>query len=145
MARVKIDLPETFNFKTSFPVRITDLNYGNHVGNDKVLSFIHEARVRWLVSLGYSELNLEGVGMIMADATLQFKSEIFYGDELEISLQPVEFSRAGFDLVYRIEKKSSKGTEVAALARTSMICYDYGLKKITGLPEAAKTRMSSKS
>jgi len=145
MARVKIDLPETFNFKTSFPVRITDLNYGNHVGNDKVLGFIHEARVRWLVSLSYSELNMEGVGMIMADATLQFKSEIFYGDELEVSLQPVEFSRIGFDLVYKIEKKSSKNTELAALAHTSMICYDYSLKKVTSLPEAAKTRMTNVS
>jgi len=145
MARVKIDLPETFIFKTSLPVRITDLNYGNHVGNDKVLSFVHEARVRWLVSLGYSELNLEGVGMIMADATLQFKSEIFYGDELEISLQPVEFSRVGFDLVYKIEKKSSGDSEIAAVVRTSMICYDYSLKKVTGLPETAKNKMISGS
>jgi acyl-CoA thioesterase FadM len=101
--------------------------------------------VRWLVSLGYSELNLEGVGMIMADATLQFKSEIFYGDELEISLQPVEFSRVGFDLVYKIEKKSSGDSEIAAVVRTSMICYDYSLKKVTGLPETAKNKMISGS
>lgn len=143
MARVKIDLPEAFIFKTSFAVRITDLNYGNHVGNDKVLSFVHEARVRWLVSLGYSEFNLEGVGMIMADASLQFKSEIFYGDELEISLQPVEFSRLGFDLVYKIQKKSSGDFVIAALVRTSMICYDYGQKKVTRLPEPAKNKMIS--
>ena len=106
MSRIKIDLPETFSFSTSFPVRITDLNYGAHVGNDKVLSFLHEARVRYLQSLGYTEFNLEGIGLIMADAALIFKNEIYYGDELLISIQPVEFSRVGFDLIYKIEKKS---------------------------------------
>ena len=40
MARIKIDLPDSFSFSTSFAVRITDLNYGAHVGNDKVLSFL---------------------------------------------------------------------------------------------------------
>ncbi len=105
MARIKIDLPESFSFSTSIAVRITDLNYGAHVGNDTVLSFIHEARFRYLQSLGYTELNLEGVGLIMSDAALVFKNEIYYGDELLISIRAVEFSRVGFDLIYKIEKK----------------------------------------
>jgi acyl-CoA thioesterase FadM len=141
MARIKIDLPDTFQYSTPFEVRITDLNYGDHVGNDKVLSFLHEARVRYLQSLGYTEMNLEGIGMIMADAALVFKTEIFYGDSLLISLQPVECSRAGFELVYKIEKILDTKKEIAAVAKTAMICYDYRLKKITSLPEAAKNKL----
>ena len=143
MARIKIDVPETFSFTTSFAVRITDLNYGNHVGNDSVLSFLHEARVRYLASLGFSELNLGGVGMIMADAALIFKNEIYYGDELLISIQPAEFSRVGFDLVYKIEKKLEDQFLTVAIAKTAMVCYDYGLKKVTGLPEDAKNKLSA--
>jgi len=104
MARIKIDPPESFSFSTSITVRITDLNYGAHVGNDTVLSFIHEARFRYLQSLGYTELNLEGVGLIMSDAALVFKNEIYFGDELLISIRAVEFIRVGFDLIYKIEK-----------------------------------------
>src|SRR5450755_2273025 len=100
MPRIKIDLPENFCFSTSLVVRITDLNYGAHVGNDKVLSFLHEARVLFLQSLGYKERNIEGVGMIMADATPIFKNEMYYGDELVISIQSVHCRRVGFDLVY---------------------------------------------
>jgi acyl-CoA thioester hydrolase len=143
MARIKIDVPEIFSFTTSFAVRITDLNYGNHVGNDSVLSFLHEARVRYLASLGFSELNLGGVGMIMADAALIFKNEIYYGDELLISIQPAEFSRVGFDLVYKIEKKLEGQFLTVAIAKTAMVCYDYGLKKVTGLPEDAKNKLSA--
>ena len=46
MARVKLELPAQFNFRTNIPIRIQDLNYGNHVGNDAILSIMHEARLR---------------------------------------------------------------------------------------------------
>ena len=57
---LKLTFPKHFHFRQLLAVRITDLNYGNHVGNDKVLTFLHEARVRFLNSFGYSEFNLEG-------------------------------------------------------------------------------------
>jgi len=143
MARIKIDLPEAFSFSTSFVVRITDLNYGAHVGNDTVLSFIHEARVRYLQSLGYSELNLEGVGLIMADAALVFKNEIYYGDQLLISIRAVEFSRVGFDLIYKMEKKpADQPLILVALVKTAMVCFDYELKKVVSLPENAEKKLT---
>jgi YbgC/YbaW family acyl-CoA thioester hydrolase len=141
MPRIKIELPDSFIYSTSMEVRITDLNYGAHVGNDKVLSFLHEARIRFLQSLNYSEFNLEGVGMIMADAALEFRSEMFYGDRLEISIQPAECSRVGFDLIYKIEKKEAGLMETVALAKTMMVCYDYKMKKVTRLPEAVKIKL----
>jgi acyl-CoA thioester hydrolase len=143
MPRIKIDLPESFSFSTSFAVRITDLNYGGHVGNDKVLSFLHEGRMLYLQSLGYTELNIEGVSLIMADAALIFRNEMYYGDQLLISIQPMEFSRVGFDLIYKIERKSENQLLIVALAKTAMICFDYGLRKVVSLPEAAKNKLSS--
>src|SRR5450755_1320903 len=145
MPRIKIDLPETFSFSTNFSVRITDLNYGGHVGNDNVLSYLHEARMRLLQTMGYTELNFEGVGMIMADAALIFKNEMYYGDQLQISIQPVEFSRVGFDLIYKIEKKSGEQIILVAIAKTAMVCFDYGSKKITSLPEEARKKLNALS
>ena len=142
MARLKIDAPEKYSFVTPFTVRITDLNYGSHVGNDKVLTFLHEARVRYLHSLGYSELDLEGVSLIMADAALIFKSEIYYGDDLLISIQTAECNRVGFDLIYKIEKKTTDQLSIVAIAKTALICYDYRMKKVAGLPDAARQKLS---
>ena len=143
MPRIKIDLPETFSFSTALTVRVTDLNYGNHVGNDKVLTFLHEARMRFLQSLGYSEFDLGGVSLIMADAILVFKNEMYYGDELLISISPVNLIRVGFDLVYKIEKKSEGKLIVTATAKTGMICFDYELKKIVNLPESVRKKLSA--
>ncbi|RYF84358.1 MAG: thioesterase, partial [Chitinophagaceae bacterium] len=67
MARIKINLPHSFLFNTTVPVRITDLNYGGHVGNDALLGIIHEIRMQFLKSLGYSsELEVAGSALIMS-------------------------------------------------------------------------------
>src|ERR1700730_5517891 len=102
MSRIKIELPAKFEFTTEIPIRITDLNYGGHVGNDTVLSIIHEARVQFMGHHGYKELDMAGVALIMSDAAIEFKSEIFYGDIIKASIVVSEFSRAGFDIFYKL-------------------------------------------
>lgn len=134
MSRIKIKLPEKFSFACSIPVRITDLNYGGHVGNDTVLSIIHEARMQFFQHLGYTEMNLGGCGMIMADAGIEFKSELFYGDMVLVSVAVADLSRVGFDLYYKLEKEDQSNKVTVALAKTGMICYDYERKKIVGVP-----------
>jgi len=80
----KITLPDSFAFSCDIPVRITDLNYGGHVGNDTILSLIHEARVQYLKKFGMQELDFAGVGLIMGDAAIEFKSESFHGDVIRV-------------------------------------------------------------
>src|SRR5687768_3128556 len=100
MARIHLDLPADFLYTAEVPVRITDLNYGGHVGNDTILTIIHEARVQFYRHLGFkSELNFEGaVGHIIADAAIVYKSESFAGDVLVIQIGIAEFSKYGFDM-----------------------------------------------
>lgn len=143
MARIKIQLPDHFSFSCSIPIRITDMNYGGHAGNDTVLSIVHEARMQFLQSLGYSEMQFGGVGMIMADAAIEFKSELFYGDIVMASVAAGEVSKIGFELVYRLEKEMNGKKILVAIAKTGMICYDYEKKKIASVPNEAKTRLMS--
>src|SRR6476620_11210703 len=98
MSRIRIELPSKFDFTTNIPVRITDLNYGGHVGNDTVLSLIHEARMQFLNHFNYTELDFEGASLIMGDAGIEFKSELFYGDTVTAYIAAPEFSGVGFDL-----------------------------------------------
>ena len=138
MARVKIDLPEIFNFSTNIEIRIGDVNYGGHVGNDAILGIMHTARLKYLASFGYSELDLEGVSMIMADSAVQYKGESFFGDTLTVFIQAVEFHKLGFDLIYKIENQDHKSI---AFAKTGMLCFDYKERKLASMPENAKINM----
>src|SRR5215831_1460143 len=141
MARIKIELPAQFTFTTNIPVRITDLNYGGHVGNDTVLSIIHEARVQFLKHHGYEELNLGGVGIIMSDVGIEFKNELFYGDIIKASVVMSEFSKVTFDICYKLEKEQAGKMITVAIAKTGMVCYDYGRKKIVPVPDGVTERL----
>lgn len=143
MTKTKLLLPDRFPFTVEIPVRVTDLNYAGHVGNDSILALIHEIRVQFLRHHGYGELDLAGVGLIMSDVIIEFKSELFYGDLLWASVAAAEFSRIGFELYYKLEKRSGEKMLSVAFARTSMICYDYSQKKIVSVPKEVCTKLLS--
>lgn len=140
MPRIKIDLPTQFSFFTTIPVRITDLNYGAHVGNDALLSFIHEARVQFLKSFGYTELEFAGTSLIMADVSIVYKAESFYGDVLKIYVAAGDFTRVGFDLYYRLVKGDNEAT--VAEAKTGMVCYDYKARKVVAVPGGVQAHLN---
>lgn len=141
MPRVKVSLPDQFKFSVTIPVRISDVNYGGHVGNDAVLSIIHEARLQFLAHFGYSEMNLEGAGLIMADVAIEFKQEAFYGDSIIISVAANDFGRVTFDLCYKLEKVKDDTLVPVAFAKTGMVCFDYGQKKVVPVPDVVVAKL----
>ena len=136
MARIKLSLPESFLHTCTIPIRITDLNYGGHVGNDTVLSIIHEARLQFLQQYQYTEMNFAGVGLIMSDVAIEFKSELFYGDTVIAAIAIGDVSKVSLDFYYKLEKEIKGKKILVALAKTGMVCYDYAAKKIAPVPTA---------
>ena len=138
MARIKLEVPATTIAVVQVPVRITDINYGNHVGNDAFVGIIHEARMQWLAANGYTELDIEGIGLIMSDIVVEFRNESFYGDTINATLSIGEITKAGFELYYRLSTKRNNTDIILANAKTGMICFDYTVKKVVALPEKLK-------
>jgi len=138
MARLKIDIKGDVIAKISLKVRITDINYGNHVGNDAFVAIIHEARMQWLHQYQFTELNIAGTGLIMSDLQLEFKNESFYGDEIEIAICAGEISTVSFELYYRLTTDRDNKNILLANAKTGMVCYDYESKKMVALPNELK-------
>lgn len=132
--RIKIQFERDFTFSTHIPVRITDINYGGHVGNDKILAIIHEARMAYLQHLGYTEMNIEGSGVIMADSAIQYKGEGFYGDILEVQIYAIARSTMHFDMYYKLSTKRSNQDIDIAYAKTGMLCFDYSKRQIQAIP-----------
>lgn len=138
MARLALTLPDCNLFSTDLPVRIRDINYGQHLSNDALMAMLHEARMQWLQSQGFeSELRVGDKGLIMADAAIVFGNEAFYGDVLRIRLGAAEISRASFELYYDV----SQQTRTIAQAKTTMVAYDYQRQQICSLPPALRTAL----
>lgn len=134
MARIELNLPDEFLFSTELTVRVSDLNYGNHVGNDAILTLIHEARMQFYRKLGFNnELSFEGpIGQVISDAAIVYKAEAFYGDILICKIAAGDFNKYGFDLFYQLTLKDG-GKEVAR-AKTGIVCFDYDKRKVASAP-----------
>lgn len=141
MARVKVALPDAFPFATEIPVRITDLNYGGHLGNDALLGLLHEVRVQFLRSLGVEKEfdPVSKLGFIMVDAAVEYKGEAFHGDILRFDVAAADANKYGFDVVYHVHNQAGK--EIAR-AKTGMLCFDYNGRKLRMLPEKLAVRLS---
>lgn len=131
MARIKLDFNNKVLFSTTISVRITDLNYGNHLANDKVLSILHEARVQFLGHYGYSEMDFAGVSIIMGDVAIEYKNQAFYNDQLLIEISVSDFSRVSFDINYKISTKE----KLIANAKTGIVTFNYQENKVTNVPQ----------
>lgn len=142
MERIKINLPGNFKFSTTIKVRITDLNYTGHVGNDSFLSLVHEARQQFLNHFGYSEMQIENTSLIMTDVAIEFKKELNYADAIKISVAATGFDKYGFDIFYKLEIISEETFILAAKAKTGMLCYDYQNKKLIAVPAKLKDTLS---
>ena len=142
MNRIKLTMPTQYSFSTELKIRISDLNYGGHVGNDNFLSLIQEARQQYLHQYGDNELDFEGFGLIMADSAIEYRHELNYGDFVKISVQAVDFDKLGFDLFYLLEIINQGEKIVAGKAKTGMICYDYSNKKKTSIPAIAIAKLT---
>ena len=112
---------------------------GGHVGNDTVLSYMHEARMQYLAAKGFSEMNMEGVSIIMSGVAIEYKAEIMYGNLVTVYVVATGFSRAGFEVYYKLVNDKEK---IVALAKTGIVCFDYKTKKVVSLPEAVKEKLS---
>ena len=116
-------------------IRISDLNYGGHVGNDTILSIIQEARQQYLQTKGYQELNINGNGLIMVDALIEYKKELNYADDILVSVTAIDFDKMGFDFYYKIELIQNDEFILATKAKTGMLLYDYSNKKKVSITE----------
>ncbi len=134
MPRTKLEIPNSFIFECKLPVLISHINYGNHLGNDSLLSIIHEARIQFLNSVGFSEIDIgSGTGLILTEAILLFKNQAFHKDILKIQIAISGQTRMSFDILYLVTR-TSDNKEIARV-KTSMLAFDYKANKISVLPE----------
>lgn len=121
-------------------VRVGDINYGGHMGNDKALLVFHDARLAFLESLGFNEKNIGGPAIIMRDAHVNFRKEVFLHDVLTIDVGIDDVTTTSFNMVYTV-KRDNDGT-VVFLGSTGLVAFDYSTRKVARVPEIFLERIS---
>ena len=132
--RIKLSFPDKPIYQTEIKVHIADINYGGHMGNDRFLTLMQEARLRWLQSLGLpNEKDIASpVGLIVVDSVIQYKAEVFHGENLTVEIGVGALSQKSFDLYYNVLKADG---QVAAIGKTGIVCFDYENRKVVTIPD----------
>lgn len=138
MPRIKIELPDTFSFTTDIPLYTSHINASGHLDNAQLILLVSEARERFLRSLDYTSSNIEGLGIVLADAALQYVSEAFYGEVLQVAMTANDFNKRGCDFVYRVTDRDS-GREVAR-GKSGVVFFDYSARKVGEVPSGFRAR-----
>ena len=141
MREKKLISPNNYCYSTDLQIQISDINYGGHVGNERYLLFAQEARMRFLNTFGYSEINFGPYGIVVAEASIEYFAELFHPDKITVSISLDNIGRSAFDCYYKIERMHHEMYTIVACIKTNMVCYDYKERKVKSIPEDIKQKL----
>jgi acyl-CoA thioesterase FadM len=139
MARLKLHFPEDqYYYTTLLAVRVTDINAGNHLGNDSMISMISEARACFLFEYGVAETERDGTGIIVTDLATMYRAEAHARDQLLFEVGVMDFNKYGGDIIFRITRPQDK--TLVALAKQGFVFFNYKTSQVVAMPEDFKAK-----
>lgn len=133
MARLQLQFPEDqFCFTTQMSVRVTDINAGNHLGNDSMISMISEARARFLNEYGVQETGRDGVGIVVTDLATVYRAEAHAHDQLLFEVGLMDVNKYGGDITFRISRPAS--STLIAMAKQGFVFFNYQIGQVMAMP-----------
>ena len=139
MARLQLTFPEDqFYYSTPMSVRVTDINAGNHLGNDSMISMISEARARFLFEFGVAETERDGTGIIVTDLATTYRAEAHARDQLLFEVGVMDFNKYGGDIIFRITRPRDR--KLIAMAKSGFVFFNYKTSQVVMMPEEFRNK-----
>ena len=115
-------------FTVDLTVRVADLNYGNHLGYNGLVSLLHHARLEYFKHFSINELDIDGATAYIKQLKVDYQGEAFLHDLLHFNYRVYETSRA----VCTFEALITKNDDNAPVAQAfeTMILLDNQTKKV---------------
>ncbi|MCY3566118.1 MAG: thioesterase family protein [Gammaproteobacteria bacterium] len=141
MPRIKLSLPEEFTFRMERSVGLSDVNYAKHLDSLSMVEILHEARLQYLASLGFTEEDIFGLGMVVTDLSVDFRSESFANDVLIIDVGIGKVNRYGVDICLRVT--NSALDSVVCVAKMGVVLFDFDKHQMVSVPRQFKQLVQS--
>ena len=118
-------------FTFYYTIKQEDLNYGNHVGNERALLFFQWARESFLRQNNLSETNIgDGNGFIQVEATVQYKKQLFLNQKIEVRITKIGIK--GLKIIFEHEIYSEQ--DIAITGTETVLAYNYEEQKVKKVP-----------
>ncbi|WP_016853697.1 acyl-CoA thioesterase [Halomonas smyrnensis] len=144
MERVKLEFPEAdILHRHPLSVRITDMNYGRHLGHDAVVSLMHEARVHALAARSLAEGDMAGYPCVAADLAVQYQAESRWPEALEVDTAIPAPGRRAIAVYHRIRRLADD--RPVATGRINLMLVDPATGRPVAVPDLVRERLAGAS
>lgn len=125
---------DEFRFYHPIEVRYGDLDPQGHLNNAKYLTYLEQARIKYLQKLGLWEGGsfLE-LGIILADVHLTYHAPVHFGQPVSVGVRVVRLGNKSIHMEYRLEDAATG--EKLASASTVSVAYDYRTRQTIPVPD----------
>lgn len=135
--------PETedaarFPVTVEIPVAWGDMDAFGHVNNAVYLRWFETARIAYFERTGLIErMKREGVGPILARATVDFRLPLRYPDTVRAAARVASFGKTSFVMSYRVTSAANAGA-TAAEGEGVVVLVDYANGGKVALDDATR-------
>ncbi|MFC2991240.1 MULTISPECIES: acyl-CoA thioesterase [Halomonas] len=141
MERVRLEFPEAdIVHRHPLTVRVTDMNYGRHLGHDTLVSLLHEARIQAFGALGLTEWDMGGYPSVVADLAVQYQSEARWPDALVVETAIQMPTGRAITVYHRV--CHAEGGRPVATARLNVMLIDPVAGRPVAVPQAVAAALA---
>lgn len=134
MARIQLQYPDAlFTFSIVLPVRQSDVNAANHLGNDKMATMISEARDAFFIRHGLREAADNTLNTVLTDQVIVYRAESRARDPLRFDIGITDLNKYGGDVIYRVTRETD-GRRIAD-AKTGFVFFLQQQGRIAAMPD----------
>jgi acyl-CoA thioester hydrolase len=143
------DLPGTFPHRYEEQVRFGDTDAMGHANNSRFLTYCESARIAYWEAVTGEPFAVATHGqqesMILAEITVTFRSQAYFGDELTVESRVGRIGRTSFTLEHRITAAPSDHgpARLVAVALGVQVLFDYESGRPRVIPDELAARIEA--
>lgn len=139
--KAPIDL-SSYKFTYKLHPRWSDMDELHHINNAVYLSYLEDARGRYLHFAAHWDWMVDGI--ILANVNINYLSPMHFLNEAYVYVRCSKVGNKSFDLEYIIAGKDKNGESIVyAAAQTTQVMFDYKTNSSVIIPDHLREKLNS--
>lgn len=134
------ELLSNFHFRMELRMRWSDMDEMRHVNNAVFLTYLEDARGRYLYEACKWDWTRDGI--ILANVNLDYLKPLYFTDMAFVYARISKIGTKSFEMEYIIARESENVRELVARAKTIQVMFDYRTKSSVEVPDAIRDRLN---
>jgi acyl-CoA thioester hydrolase len=136
---------EGFRHAVHVTVRWADLDALGHVNNAIYLTYLEQARIHFIRSLGLWDGKPDKLGLIMAKVVLDYKLPLTDIDQVTVYTRVARLGSKSFETEQHIVRGQGAHLALAATGLITAVVYDYPAQQTAPIPADWRAKLAAYS